>query len=123
VKTLWWTPESLPFSPLQLDPLVLPILVVLSSRSVLGAQFCRLGCHGDGGGSFSFDDLCPHLRDQPSRPHDVHDAREIVGKHVQGHLGGHAWQRLHQEVGSSHPGLDRPEGMLDPLTPLAHLQR
>ena len=33
--------------------------------------------------------------------HDVHDAREIVGEYVHCHLG--AWQRLHQEVGCSHP--------------------
>jgi hypothetical protein len=26
---------------------------------------------------------------------------------VQRHLGGNPWQRLHQEVGCSHPGLDR----------------
>ncbi len=73
-----------------------------------------------GGGSSSFDDLCPHRRDQPSRAHDIHAAREIVGEHVQRHLGGHAWRCLHQEVGCSHPGLDRPEGMLDRLAPLAH---
>jgi hypothetical protein len=39
------------------------------------------------------------------------------------HLGGNPWQRLHQEVSSSHPGLDRTEGMLDRLAPLAHLLR
>jgi hypothetical protein len=27
------------------------------------------------------------------------------------HLGGNPWQHLHQEVSSSHPGLDRTEGM------------
>ncbi len=32
-------------------------------------------------------------------------------------------QRLHQEVGCSHPGLDRAEGMLDRLAPLTHLLR
>ncbi len=36
---------------------------------------------------------------------------------------GYAWQRLHQEVGCSHPGLDRSERMLDRLTPLAHFFR
>jgi hypothetical protein len=45
------------------------------------------------------------------------------GEHVQRHLSGYAWQRLHQEVGCSHPGLDRSEGMLDRLTPLAHFFR
>ncbi len=27
--------------------------------------------------------------------HDVHDSREIVGEHVQRHLGGDLWQALH----------------------------
>jgi hypothetical protein len=40
---------------------------------------------------------------------------------VQSHLGGHTRQRLHQEVGCAHPGLDGAEGMLDRLAPLAHL--
>ena len=31
--------------------------------------------------------------------------------------------RLHQEVGCSHPGLDRAEGMLNRLAPRAHLFR
>ncbi len=39
---------------------------------------------------------------------------------MQRHLSGYVWQRLHQEVGCSHPGLDRSERMLDRLTPLAH---
>jgi len=56
-------------------------------------------------------------------PMIVHDAREIVGQHVQRHLGGNPWQRLHQEVGCAHPGLDRAEGMLDRLAPLAHFLR
>ena len=30
-------------------------------------------------------------------------------------------QRPHQEVGCAHPGLNRAEGMLDHLAPLAHL--
>jgi hypothetical protein len=42
---------------------------------------------------------------------------------VQRHFGGHAWQRLHQEVGCPHRGIDRPEGMLDRLAPLAHFFR
>ena len=55
--------------------------------------------------------------------HDVHDAGQIVGKNVQRHLGGDLWQRLHQEVGCSHPGLDRAEAMLDRLPSLAHFLR
>jgi hypothetical protein len=56
-------------------------------------------------------------------PHDVYDPGEIVGKNVQRHFGGDLRQRLHQEVGCSHPGLDRAEGMLDRLPSLAHLLR
>jgi hypothetical protein len=40
----------------------------------------------------------------------------MIGEHVQCHLGGHARQRLRYEVGCSHPGLGRAEGMLDRLT-------
>ncbi len=40
---------------------------------------------------------------------------------MQGHIGGNPLERLHLEVGLSHPGLDGPEGMLDRLAPLAHL--
>ena len=64
--------------------------------------------------------LRPHRRDQLSRPHDIHDARQIIGEDVERHLGGHAWQPLHQEVGCSHPRLERPERMVDRLAPLAH---
>ena len=42
---------------------------------------------------------------------------------MQRHLGGDAWQSLHQEVGCAHPCFDRAEGMLDRLTPQAHLFR
>ena len=65
--------------------------------------------------------LCSHRRHERLDTDDVHDAREIVGQHVQRHFGGNTWQRLHQEVGCAHPGLDRSEGMLDRLAPLAHL--
>ena len=67
--------------------------------------------------------LCPHRRHERRDSDDVHDAREIVGQHVQRHLGGDPWQRLHQEVRCAHPGLDRAEGMLNRLAPLAHLLR
>ena len=49
--------------------------------------------------------------------------REIVSEDVERHLGGHAWQPLHQEVGCSHPRLERPKRMLDRLEPLAHFFR
>ena len=67
--------------------------------------------------------LCPHRRHERLNTHDVHDAGEIVGEYVQRHFAGYPWQRLHQEVGGSHPGLDRAEGMLHRFAPLAHLLR
>ena len=51
---------------------------------------------------------------------DVHDAGEIVGEDVQGHLARDTRQRLHQEVHRAHARLDRREGVLDRLAPLAH---
>jgi hypothetical protein len=61
----------------------------------------------------------PHCGDEWSGAYDVHHAREIVGEQVQGHLGGHSRQRLHQEVSGAYPGLDRAERVLDRLAPLA----
>ena len=55
--------------------------------------------------------LWPHRRHERLDTHDVQDPREVIGQHVQCHLGGDLWQRLHQEVGCTHPGLDRSEGM------------
>src|SRR6516162_5447015 len=60
---------------------------------------------------------------QRSRPHDVDDAREIVSEDVERHLGGRALKPKNQKVGCSHPRLERPERMLDRLTPLAHFFR
>jgi hypothetical protein len=54
---------------------------------------------------------------------EIHDAREILGEHVQGHLGGDLRQALHQEVSCPHPHLQRGEGMLDRLATLAHRLR
>ena len=51
---------------------------------------------------------------------DVHHAREIVGKHVQRHLGGDLRQPLHQEVRRAHPHLERAERVLDRLAALTH---
>ena len=49
--------------------------------------------------------------------------REIVGEHVQGHLGSDLRQALHQKVRRAHPHLERAEGMLDRLAALAHRLR
>src|SRR6516162_10734071 len=64
----------------------------------------------------AYSDCC----DQTAWSHDVDDAGEIIGEHVQCHLGSDAWQCLHEEVGCSHPGLDRAEGMLDRLASPPH---
>ncbi len=67
--------------------------------------------------------LCPHCRHERLDTHDVHDTGEIVCEHVQRDLRGNPWQRLHQVVGCSHPGLDGSERMFGRLAPLAHLLR
>src|ERR1700704_611870 len=66
---------------------------------------------------------CPSCLDchqEGLHPDDVHDAREIVGEHVQGHLGRNLGQPLHQKVGCSHPHLERAKGMFSRLTAHAH---
>jgi hypothetical protein len=55
------------------------------------------------------------LPPEGASPNDVHDAREIVGEHVQGHLGRN--QTLHQKVGCPHPHLEWAKGMFRRLTP------
>src|SRR5215475_13051506 len=45
---------------------------------------------------------------------------QIVGEHMQRHLGGNLRQRLHQEVRGTHPHLHCTEGMLSRLTARAH---
>ena len=64
--------------------------------------------------------LCPDRCHERLDTHDVHHAGEIVSQYVQCHLGGNPWQRLHQEVGCTHPGLDRAKGVLDRLASLPH---
>src|SRR5947207_1665371 len=87
----------------------------------------RAVCTSNGGTALEAPFSQPRLRldrcNQWSGPHDVNDAREIVSEDVERHLGGHAWQPFHQEVGCSHPRLERPERMLDRFAPLAHLFR
>jgi hypothetical protein len=40
---------------------------------------------------------------------------------VRHHLGGYSWQRFHQEVGYTHPSLNRAKGVLPCLAPQTHL--
>src|SRR5271155_1629112 len=91
------------------------------------ARVCALAALRTGRTALAATVSQPGLRldrcDQRSGPHDVDDAGKIVGKHVQRHFGGDAWQRLHEEVGCSHPRFDCSERMLDRLAPLAHFFR
>jgi len=48
---------------------------------------------------------------------------QIVGEHVQRHLGGDLGQTLHQEVRRPHPHLQRAKGMFGRLATLAHRLR
>ena len=49
---------------------------------------------------------------------DVHDPRQIVGKHAQSHFGSDVLEPFHQEVGCAQAHLDGAEGMLDGLPAL-----
>jgi hypothetical protein len=76
--------------------------------------------------------LMPRMSVTAARPHALiaamsnllptmfDDASEIVGEDVQRHFARDTRQRLHQEVRRSHARLDRREGVLDRLAPLAH---
>src|ERR1700737_4116779 len=66
---------------------------------------------------------CLDCRQEGLYPDYVHGAREIVGEHVQGHLGRPLRQALRQKVGCSHPHLERAEGMLGRLATHAHRLR
>src|SRR5262250_2259936 len=66
---------------------------------------------------------CTDCREERLYPNDIHDAREIVGENVQGHLGRNLGQSLHQKVGCSHPHFERAERMLGGLAPHAHRLR
>jgi hypothetical protein len=59
--------------------------------------------------------LGPHRLYQRSDAHDPHDAFEIVGQHMETHLGTDARQPLGQEMGRAHPGFERAEGVFDGL--------
>ena len=47
--------------------------------------------------------LRPHCHHQLVDAKDVDNAFEIVGQHMQRHLGGDPFQRFHLEVGCAHP--------------------
>ena len=62
----------------------------------------------------------PDRREERFDTEDVHHAREVVGEHVQRHLGRYARQRLHQKVRRPHPHLQRGERMLDGFAAHTH---
>jgi hypothetical protein len=67
--------------------------------------------------------LRPHCSDQRCDAEDVHDAGEISRQARAAPSRAHSFQRLHQEVGCAHPGLDGAEAMLGRLAPLTHFLR
>src|SRR5258706_884631 len=65
----------------------------------------------------------PDRREEGFDADDVHHAREVVGEHVQRHLGRHFGQCLHQKVRRPHPHLQRAKRMLDRLATSTHCIR
>src|SRR3974377_534307 len=88
-----------------------------------GAAAMRLGRHSTEKVPRGWWRLCLDCCHERLDTDDVHDAREIVSQYMQGHLGGHARQRFHQEVRRTHPHLERAEGMLGRLAAHAHCLR
>ena len=66
--------------------------------------------------------LCSHHRgDQRTDAHEVDDALEIIGQHMQRQFGADVLQCLHLEMGIAHPAFDSAKGLLYGFTPLPHL--
>ena len=57
---------------------------------------------------------------QGTAAQQVQHTFEIVGEHVQAHLGTHPVERSCEEVGGAHPGFQRAERVLDRLTADPH---
>ena len=64
--------------------------------------------------------LCPDCFQQRRDAEDVDDAGQVIGEHGERHLRADVLQPLHQEVGRTHPHLDRAEGVLDGFSALTH---
>jgi len=55
---------------------------------------------------------------------DFHDPFQVIGEHIQAHLGTHPDQLSRQEMRCTHPLFERPEGMLNrPFSDSQHLWR
>jgi len=61
-----------------------------------------------------------HRRHECLHTDDIHDPREIVSEHVQGHFGSNLRQASHQEVCCAHSHLKRTERMLDGFAAQTH---
>ena len=59
----------------------------------------------------------PYQRD---RAQEIEDPFEVVGQYVETHLGTHVGQRPGEEMGRTHPGLERAEGVLRRLAADPH---
>ena len=55
----------------------------------------------------------PHRLNELWYANDCYGPHHIVSQHVQAHLGCDVLQRLHLEVGCSHPGFGRPARVFD----------
>ena len=64
--------------------------------------------------------LGPHRCHQRAGAEDVDQARQVVSQDVQRHFSSDSRECLHQEVSCTHTRLDRAEGVLHRLAPLAH---
>src|SRR6266542_5815544 len=87
---------------------LIEVVLKVALRMRLAARLPPFILPGDGA-------LCPHCLHQQSDAHDLHDAFEVVGQHMEAHFGADARQPLGQEMRRAHPGFERAEGMFDGL--------
>src|SRR6266540_3836036 len=87
---------------------LIEVVLKVALRMRLAARLPPFILPGDGA-------LCPHCLHQRSDAHDLHDAFEVVGQHMEAHFGADARQPLGQEMRRAHPGFERAEGMFDGL--------
>ena len=93
---------------------VLDVIELVAGFSIVALQM-RLGTDPVGCIAQAMRALGPHRLHQRHDPHDSHDAFEIVGQHVETHLGTDPRQPLGQEMRRAHPGFERAERMFDGL--------
>lgn len=87
-------------------------------------SYCRLGRVSDPN---SRSRTAKRLGSRPDRlkqsydAEDAHHSFEVVGEHMKAHLSAHPRQGFGQEVGTSHPVLERSERMFNSLAANLHL--